>query len=74
MSALPPKADIAERNWDVRFVPKPEVGLRRFDEGGELPEGHSSAQYSLTVLRYQTPTPCEHRTVKFQTVEQFLMG
>jgi hypothetical protein len=55
-------------------VPKPEVGLRRFDEGGELPEGHSSAQYSLTVLRYQTPTPCEHRTVKFQTVEQFLMG
>jgi hypothetical protein len=21
MSALPPKADIAERNWDVRFVP-----------------------------------------------------
>jgi hypothetical protein len=46
MSALPPKADIAERNWDVRFVPKPEVGLRRFDERGELPEGHSRAQYS----------------------------
>jgi hypothetical protein len=22
MSALPPKADIAERNWDVRFVPE----------------------------------------------------
>jgi hypothetical protein len=22
MSALPPIADIAERNWDVRFVPK----------------------------------------------------
>jgi hypothetical protein len=21
MSALPPKADIAERDWDVRFVP-----------------------------------------------------
>jgi hypothetical protein len=21
MSALPPKADIRERNWDVRFVP-----------------------------------------------------
>jgi hypothetical protein len=21
MSALPPKADIGERNWDVRFVP-----------------------------------------------------
>jgi hypothetical protein len=22
MSAIPPKADIAERNWDVRFVPE----------------------------------------------------
>jgi hypothetical protein len=22
MSALPPKADIAKRRWDVRFVPK----------------------------------------------------
>jgi hypothetical protein len=22
MSALPPKADIRQRNWDVRFVPK----------------------------------------------------
>jgi hypothetical protein len=21
MSALPPKADIGDRNWDVRFVP-----------------------------------------------------
>ena len=25
MSALPPKADIAERNWDVRFVPKGDI-------------------------------------------------
>jgi hypothetical protein len=25
MSALLPKADIAERDWDVRFVPKAEV-------------------------------------------------
>jgi hypothetical protein len=32
------------------------------------------ARSTLTVLRCQTPTPCEHRTVKFQTVEQFLMG
>jgi hypothetical protein len=26
MSALPPKADIAERDWDVRFVPKADIG------------------------------------------------
>jgi len=25
MSALPPKADIAERNWDVRFVPLADI-------------------------------------------------
>jgi hypothetical protein len=25
MSALPPKADIGERNWDVRFVPKADI-------------------------------------------------
>jgi hypothetical protein len=25
MSALPPKADIAERDWNIRFVPKAEV-------------------------------------------------
>jgi hypothetical protein len=25
MSALPPKADIAEYDWDVRFVPKAEI-------------------------------------------------
>jgi hypothetical protein len=28
MSALPPKADIAERQLDVRFVPKADMGWR----------------------------------------------
>jgi hypothetical protein len=28
MSALPSKADIAERDWDVRFVPKAAVSRR----------------------------------------------
>jgi hypothetical protein len=31
MSALPPKADIAERNWDVRFVPKADIAERDQD-------------------------------------------
>jgi hypothetical protein len=26
MSALPPKADIAEYGWHVRFVPKGDIG------------------------------------------------
>jgi hypothetical protein len=29
MSALPPNADIAKRGWDVRFVPKADMGWRR---------------------------------------------
>jgi hypothetical protein len=28
MSAIPPKADIAERAWDVRFVPKADIDRR----------------------------------------------
>jgi hypothetical protein len=28
MSALPPKADIAECDWDARFVPQPDVSNR----------------------------------------------
>jgi hypothetical protein len=35
MSALPPKADIAGRQLDVRFVPKADVLLRRF----RMPQG-----------------------------------
>jgi len=27
MSALPPKADIAENDWHVRFVPEADIGL-----------------------------------------------
>jgi hypothetical protein len=27
MSALPPKADIVERDWHVRFVPKADMHL-----------------------------------------------
>jgi hypothetical protein len=27
MSALPPKADIAEGDWNVRFVPKADIDL-----------------------------------------------
>jgi hypothetical protein len=36
MSALPSKADIAERDWHVRFVPKADIAstaARRLDRG-----------------------------------------
>jgi hypothetical protein len=31
MSALPPKADIGERDRNVRFVPKGDIGRRQLD-------------------------------------------
>ena len=31
MSALPPKADIAERDWHVRFVPKADIAAQPTD-------------------------------------------
>jgi hypothetical protein len=30
MSALPPKADITERDWHVRFVPKADIAGNQF--------------------------------------------
>ena len=36
MSALPPKADIATRQLDVRFVPKADIGLECAPNGGHL--------------------------------------
>jgi hypothetical protein len=37
MSALPPTADIRQRDWDVRFVPEPDIASL-FDHlvGGDL--------------------------------------
>jgi nitrogen fixation protein len=35
MSALPPKADIAERQLDVRFVPKADIDGRLINLGDE---------------------------------------
>ena len=44
MSALPPKADIGERDWNVRFVPKADVrGILRIAnkaDGPDPPFGH----------------------------------
>jgi len=35
MSALPPKADIAESDWHVRFVPKADTLTLRAEGGKE---------------------------------------
>jgi len=37
MSALPPKADIAQHTWHVRFVPKADIRVRGW--GGKEPGG-----------------------------------
>jgi hypothetical protein len=38
MSALPPKADIAERDWHVRFVPKVDIRLGYSITSSALPK------------------------------------
>jgi hypothetical protein len=45
MSALPPKADIGVRNWDVRFVPK---------------SGHSAPQPDLVLFDHLVGTSKQH--------------
>jgi hypothetical protein len=40
MSALPPKADMAGRDWDVRFVPKADI-RPEFSRGSALGPVHA---------------------------------
>jgi hypothetical protein len=46
MSALPPKADIGERGWDVRFVPKADFdrSLDHLVGAGEQRRWHGKAE------------------------------
>jgi len=59
MSALPPKADITERDRDVRFVPQADIGLAPVDVRFTPKSGHSVAHYarppigSVTVAAIQ---------------------
>jgi hypothetical protein len=46
MSALPPKADIAESDWHVRFVPKADIA-RPIDH--PVGAGEQSPDQALTV-------------------------
>jgi hypothetical protein len=44
MSALPPKADIRQRNWDIRFVPKAGIHQRELHVQGTI-SGPKSAEW-----------------------------
>src|SRR5262249_41679836 len=79
MSALPPKADIAERDWQVRFVPKPYIGLptkrtksdqlrsegvvRLFEKLGFL-WGRVSSKHAVTMRK--APKSVNNRPVSFR--------
>jgi hypothetical protein len=45
MSALPPKANIIEREWHVRFVPKVEVAVIRSVKLIVQPDAHDVVGY-----------------------------
>ena len=36
MSALPPKADIVERDWNVRFVPKVDIAVTHLQQEASI--------------------------------------
>jgi hypothetical protein len=45
MSALPPKADIHERNWNVRFVPEADISANLFCQL----KGHRAETVALQI-------------------------
>jgi hypothetical protein len=55
MSALPPKADIRQRNWDVRFAPKAGIHQRELHVQGTISGPKSAEQCSsglfVVILR-----------------------
>jgi hypothetical protein len=55
MSALPPKADIAECDWDVRFVPKADIAPYSIISSARADNvGGTSMPSALAVLRLIT--------------------
>jgi hypothetical protein len=55
MSALPPIADIAERDRDVRFVPEADIPQRREAAGGHYPR--LALRGEFVTLSYAQRTP-----------------
>jgi len=53
MSALPPKADIAERDWNVRFVPKADIQAPSSDVRFTPKSGPGTGP----VISVEAPTP-----------------
>ena len=52
MSAIPPKADIAEDDWDVRFVPEADIqefGSHQKKNPGTLPGVSSVSQQRSSI-------------------------
>ena len=52
MSALPPKADIAERDWDVCYSPKSGITERQLDVRFVPETKNAATRYGTAVFRY----------------------
>ena len=59
MSALPPKADIRQRNCDVRFVPKADVRGRLLDKL-RLARDFARRERALSVSRKRSVPPAQN--------------
>src|SRR5262249_17543290 len=75
MSALPPKADISRACWDVRFVPKADIGSYSISWGLQLAKTAATmplpvnyrgleAEYCLQMLPAKNPRNSAGRTAK----------
>jgi len=64
MSALPPKAHIAERDWDVRFVPKADIMQRSksiglyWDMCCRMPAGGEGRNVLAHVVTFRRVSGC----------------
>jgi hypothetical protein len=64
MSALPPKADIAECDWDVRFVPKADI-REVVVFGWALPCTAANFAVALHWRTRHGPIGAEHATIAY---------
>jgi hypothetical protein len=59
MSALPPIADIGERNWDVRFVPKADIGTYWITSSASATSlSGTFSPSAFAVVRFMTNSNC----------------
>jgi hypothetical protein len=69
MSALLPKADIGERNWDVRFGPKADIAAIGCQAEAHCSEPREAARAAAQAVRYQRPLDARSGRISGDTLK-----